>query len=124
MKVKVIATNVIEECGSEDYVPEEHIIEIDEKDTLNDLKKKIGLEEYMSVSFDKYYHMDCKQLVSLENIIPFKINANDGVEWECDLGDVTIEEFIKSNNIDIVNGIEIEYGYPMAGGPRIFSINC
>ena len=78
----------------------------------------------MSVSFDKYYHMDCKQLVSLENIIPFKINANDGVEWECDLGDVTIEEFIKSNNIDIVNGIEIEYGYPMAGGPRIFSINC
>ena len=44
MKVKVIATNVIEECGSEDYVPEEHIIEIDEKDTLNDLKKKIGLE--------------------------------------------------------------------------------
>lgn len=119
MKIKVIATYVIEEFENKNYIPEEYIIEIESDSSLNDLKRAIGLEG-VSVSFDKYYVMNSRELVSLEDTIPFKINKDQKIEWECSFDEVTIEEFIRTNQIDINEGIYIEYGYPQAGGPRIF----
>lgn len=80
MVIKIFATNVIDELNNKNYKPEEYTIDINGNCSLNDLKKEIGLEG-ISVSFDKYYVMNSKELVSLENIVPFKINRDQKVEW-------------------------------------------
>lgn len=119
MIIKVVAIDVVESLENKNYQPQKYTINIEKDNSLNDLKEKIGLKD-INISFDKYYTMDSKILISLDGIIPFKINKNQKVEWECNFDEVTIEEFIKTNKIDINEGIQLEYAYPQAGGPRIF----
>lgn len=119
MILKVIATNVIEQFENKNYKPEEYTVDIKENNSINELRRKIGLEN-INISFDNYYITDSKIDIFLDSIIPFKINKTNNVEWECNFDEITIEEFIKTNKIDINKGIYLEYGYPQAGGPRFF----
>ncbi|MDD2377055.1 MAG: hypothetical protein PHD15_06750 [Clostridia bacterium] len=119
MKLKIIANNQLEQYSNKDYISEVYNIEYNEEDTLKNLKEALNIE-YSSISFDKYYGCATAILMPLEDILPFIIRDNKKVEWEVDINTVLIKEFIDTHEIDLNEGIYLEYGYPQAGGPGLF----
>ncbi len=117
MIIKIIAVDVMKKFENPKYNPEYYNVQMEKNDSLNDLREKIELKN-ISISFDKYYGTSSNELISLEDKIPFIINKNQKVEWECDFDDVTIDDFIRTNKINLDDGMQLEYGYPQAGGVR------
>ena len=64
------------------------------------------------ITFNKYY------TYGEDNECPCIIR-NGEFEWHVPLEDVTIAEFLHTHDIQLSDGIDIESGYPMAGGPGL-----
>ena len=116
MKVKIIATNVIEEMVDEDYVPEEIEIKyIPEETLLLECRNIIGAP-VSGITFEKYYNTGTFRFYN--NKLPYIIRNNGNIEFGVDIDEILLSEFMKTHKIED-NIIELEYGYPQAGGPDI-----
>ena len=114
MKLKVIATDVVEQCVNKDYEP--LIIEMEyneDTDSLGKIRDKIGAA-ISGISFEQYYNDGMFRF--LDNTLPYIIKNNGKIEFVPNIDNTLISEFISTHQIssDI---IRVEYGFPQVGGP-------
>lgn len=116
MKIKIMATDVIEEFVNKDYNP--LIIEMEyhpEITILKEIRDKIGAP-ISGITFKKYYNTG--EFRFYNNSLPYIIKKNGKIEFEPSIDDTLISEFVETHKINN-NTIEIEYGFPQAGGPDL-----
>lgn len=114
MKIKIIAIDEVEQCVNEDYKPLEVEMEY-QKDTstLKEIREKVGAP-IDGITFQKYYDDGIFRFYN--NTLPYIIKKNKKIEFVPRIDETLISEFIETHKIKN-NIIEIEYGFPQAGGP-------
>jgi len=116
MKILIHAINVGEQCDNLNYKGEFYNLDyIENKTTLLAIKNLVGIPEYIGITFDSYYN-DTSCTSNFNNTLPYVVKINGKIDWNVNIDNTLISEFINTHNIDSENGIKFEYGFPQAGG--------
>lgn len=109
MQIKLIMINVL----FEDEPPIIKTVDVRPDENIIDVCRKVD-NVGMMITFNKCYNR-CSEMMFSDDCFPF-INVNGVVKWNVPYSEVTISQFVDTHPNVLRDGLEVEYGYPAAGG--------
>lgn len=112
----VLAVNVMGNYNNKNY--ESKVIEIEyepKRTLLKEIRDKIGAP-MSGITFNQYYKLGYFRFS--DNKLPYIIKSNGKIEFCSNIDETLLSEFLETHKIEN-NMIEVEYGFPQAGGPDV-----